>query len=141
MSHEGLFLKLLRLGIGGPYYHVIKDMYTKVTASVHCKSVLTDTFNVYKGLKQGDILSPLLFNIFINDIMDEFQSKNSYPPFLIEQQVGSLLYADDLVIFSTSPEGLQNSLDNLDSYCKNRKLSVNLKKCKSMCFTKQGHDT
>ena len=52
-----------------------------------------------------------------------------------------ILYAYDLVIFSTSPEGLQNGLDNLDSYCQKWKLSVNLKECKSMCVSKQGHDT
>jgi len=137
--HDALFLKLQRLGIGGPFYNVIKNMYSNVTSSVKCgKLGLTNSFQICRGVKQGDMLSPLLFNLFINDIIPLFQQHNSHPPCLIEKEVGSLLYADDLVILSSSPQGLQNSLDKLDSYCKKWKLEVNLSKSKMMCFNRYG---
>ena len=71
------------------------------------------------------MLIPLLFHIFINDI-PLFLEGNSHPPERISQVVGSLLYADDLIILSTSPEGLQSSLDKLIVYCDKWKLDVNL---------------
>jgi hypothetical protein len=135
--HDALFLKLQRLGISGPFYDVIKNMYQKVTATVKGPNgELSNTFAIKRGVKQGDILSPLLFNLFINDVIPLFEENDSTPLKLIEQTVGCLLYADDLVILSSSPEGLQKSLNKLHSYCSKWKLEVNLKKSKVMCFTK-----
>jgi hypothetical protein len=71
-------------------------------------------------------------------VIPQFQEFNSHPPSLIQEDVGSLLYADDVVILSTSPTGLQNSLNKLSMYCKRWKLAVNLSKSKTMCFSKGG---
>jgi hypothetical protein len=136
--HEGLFLKLLRNGIAGPYYKVIKNMYSKSTSCVKLHHELTDSFPILKGVKQGDTLSPLLFNIFINDLIKELNNENSCPPTLDGQTIGSLLYADDLILLSTSQVGLQNSLNKLSDYCKKWKLEVNRSKSQTMHFTKTG---
>ena len=88
-----------------------------------------------------DVLSPLLFNLFVNDIVPLLQSTDSQPPVLQKQKVGSLLYADDLVVLSTTPDGLQCSLDKLASYCTQWKLQVNLKKTKIMCMSRNNDST
>ena len=49
-----------------------------------------------------------------------------------------LLYADDIVISSSSPEGLQDGLNQLETYCKSCKLQVNTSKTKIMVFRKGG---
>ena len=137
--HEALFLKLQRLGIAGPFFNTIKSMYKNVTSTVKVnKNGLSESFSIQRGVKQGDMLSPMLFNIFINDIMPCFHGSDNQAPDLLSKQVGCLMYADDLVILSTSPHGLQTGLDRLDSYCKKWKLEVNLNKSKAMCFNKQG---
>ena len=92
-------------------------MCKKNSAVVKLNGTLTQEFPVKSGVCQGDILSPLLFNIFINDIISEFHAEECHPPTLIDKKVGCLLYADDLVIMSTSEEGLQHSLNRLTSYC------------------------
>jgi len=135
----GLFAKLQRLGIGGPFYDVIKNMYKNVTSAVkHSRTEVSDHFPISRGVKQGDILSPLLFNIFINDIIPLFHEADSQPPSLVHKTVGCLLYADDLVILSNSPDGLQKSLDKMNLYCDKWKLEINLSKSKVMCLNKQG---
>ena len=53
-----------------------------------------------------------------------------------EYKFNSLMYADDLIIMSTTLEGLQKSLDALNGYCKKWKLNINYKKTKSMVFSK-----
>ena len=53
-------------------------------------------------------------------------------PKLVDSSVGSLLFADDLVILSETKEGLQNSMDNLGVFCDNWKLTLNIDKTKSM---------
>ena len=97
---------------------------------------VTESLNIHKGICQGDVLSPLLFNIFINDIIPHFNEHECHPPVLDEHKLGCLLYADDLAIISTTKEGLQHSLNNLDAYCNKWKLTVNQSKSKVVCFTK-----
>ena len=98
---------------------------------------LSPKFVGNSGIKQGDGLSPLLFNIFINDLNNIF-GPSCDPVELGKDKINNLLYADDLLIISKSQKGLQNSLDNLQSYCKKWHLEVNMEKTKSMVITPSG---
>ena len=109
-------------------------MYSKITSHVKLNNMLTEDFMIKSGVRQGDVLSPLLFNIYINDIINTFNTIDSSPPKLIDKDIGCLLYADDLAIISTSSTGLQNSLNKLDNYCSEWKLNVNMSKTKTMCL-------
>ena len=95
-------------------------------------------FPCSKGVKQGDTLSPLLFNLYINDLPDALANTPD-PPLLNDTLVRILLYADDALLLSLSKEGLQSSLDKLSEYCKKWKLEVNLNKTKIMQFNGNGH--
>ena len=89
----------------------------------------------------SDILSPVLFYIFINDIIGHLNDDNSSPPNLINKTVGRLLYANDLIILSTSPLGLQNNLNKLNIYCNRWTLEINQTKSKIMCFHTNGKES
>ena len=84
-------------------------------------------------MKQGDSLSPTLFNYFINDLHAIFDSTCD-PLYLQDRSINSLSFADDLVIFSESQKGLQTALNKLDNYCFKWQLTVNIKKTKIMVF-------
>ena len=74
------------------------------------------------------ILSPFLFAIHVNDIEEEFIIKGANGIDVGYLNLFLLLYAGDIVIFSDSPEGLQQSLDILFEYCNKWKLTVNIEK-------------
>jgi deoxyribodipyrimidine photolyase-like uncharacterized protein len=57
-----------------------------------------------------------------------FNSVESEPPKLVNSNIGSLLFADDLLVISESKEGLQNSINKLSDFCDNWQLTVNVKK-------------
>ena len=77
-------------------------------------------------------LSPLLFNIFINDLPDILNKVNDSPIFLSDEiKISCLFYADDIVIISRSLQGLQKCLDALGQYCNKSKLSPNITKDQS----------
>ena len=95
----------------------------------------TNFFNYEKGVHQGNPISPLLFNIFINDLFDKLKSTQDIS--LDDTQTFNILmYADDLIILSTSKENLQTNLNLLNEYCNKWKLEINYSKTKCMTFTK-----
>ena len=76
-------------------------MYSEASSSIKLDGFISRKFIIENGVQQGDVLSPLLFNILINDIIEEFDKTEYSAPYLIDKQVRSLLYADNLVVLST----------------------------------------
>ena len=149
----GLWLKLIKSGVTGKFLAVIKDMYKKSKAYVFQNGQKSNPFNSEMGVKQGEILSPLLFAIYINDLQEYLKGKDI--PFLsgiqstVEEVKGlddhldflldimTLYYADDTIILADSALGLQAALEELYEYCNLWKLVVNEGKTKILCITKQ----
>ena len=77
-------------------------------------------------------MSPLLFNIFINDLLTEINGNFPDSPTLNNIPINGLMYADDLVLLSESEEGLQRLLDILHNYTNKWFLQVNKAKTKYM---------
>ena len=135
--HEGLLLKLLQNKIGGKFYDLIKNLYSNTQCAIKYSNHRTAFFPYKKGVRQGCILSPLLFNFYLNELPKIFQNTSS-DPFVLPDgtTVSSLIYADDLVILSKSKNGLQNCLNKLHEWSKKWLMEINMKKTKIMIFQK-----
>ena len=123
--HDGLFRKLENLGINGNFLNLIRDIYKQTKCAVKINNKTTQFFNYNKGVLQGNPLSPILFNIFINEIFKKVQNTNSMLTLDGTNYFNALMYADDLILLSTTEEGLQNSLDSLYEFCNTWKLNIN----------------
>ena len=99
-------------------------MYSNDKSSVKIENMLTLTFRCHTGVKQGCMLSPILFNLYLSDLSEELKAKNLNDVELNELPLSCMLYADDLVIFSKSKDGLQDYLDSLSEYCKENDLDL-----------------
>ena len=132
-----LLYKLLKFSIRGKFYDMIKNIYSKTYSYIKSNGSFSAIFETNTGVKQRDPLSPLLFNIYLNDLV-EYLGVNSMTPTLNEVKINSLLYADDLALVATSPEDLQVKLNLLHEYCKKWKLNINLSKTKIVEFNKTG---
>ncbi len=135
--HEGLYLKLLENGIGGRLYDLIKDLYTNTRCAVKLSGHATPFFSHNRGVRQGCILSPLLFNLFINELAKLLKKENP-DPFLLPNgiRLSSLLYADDLVIISDVKLVSQKVWMFFNDWSKKWLMNINLKKTKVIVLQK-----
>ena len=132
-----LLNKLLGLGINGKFFNIIRGIYTGDRACIKMGGVRSQSFGINLGVRQGCVLSPILFNIFLSDLAKSLQEIGN-APMVDDIGINSLFWADDLVLFSRDEEGLQKMLHVLETYCRKNHIQVNTKKTKCMVFNKNG---
>ena len=137
-NRQLLFYKLMfEYGVGGSYLKILQSLYTGHEAYVRLSNGLLQPILTTIGLKQGCGISPLLFNLFINKLPDIFD-QTCDPVKLGNDNLSSLLWADDLVILSSTSQGLQIAIDKTFEFYKNLGLELNSKKTKVMIFNARG---
>ena len=150
--HWGLlWQKMLNENINGRILNVIRSIYASAKSCVMVDGVRSDFYSMSIGIRQGENLSPILFAMFLNDMKASLEDDNCILTSLANEATNLnlsddlintlsklflLLYADDTVIFSESPEGLQRILNKTKAYCDKWKLKLNAKKCKIIIFSR-----
>ena len=135
INRDMLLYKLLLNGIDDKLYNSIKNIYTSSVSTVRINNKLTEWFSCNSGVKQGCNLSPTLFAIFANDLVNEINGLDL--GFDIgDRKLSLLLYADDIVMMAKTEEDLQTMLDTLYSWCKRWRVLINAGKSKCMHFRK-----
>ena len=138
ISRNILLEKIQKNGICGNFFNIIKTMYTKDTAKIKIKDKCSESFKPNKGVRQGCVLSPLLFNIYLADLQKYLDNCGDNAKIDENKEISCLIWADDILILSESEVGLQKKLDALKIYCLNNELTVNTEKTKCMIFNKTG---
>jgi len=88
------------------------------------------------GVKQGGASSALLFMMFVNDVTEHINTNLEGIFTLNEMKLFVILYADDQVLFSTSPDSLQSMLADIEAYCGRWGLKMNTNKTEVLIFEK-----
>ena len=106
VDHSLLWPKLIKLGMSHKILAILQSMYAAAISCVKIsKYEVTDQFPFQKGVRQGCILSPLLFSLFISDLETELRHNESGVK-LSRMAMDLLMYADDIVLVSSSAAGL-----------------------------------
>ena len=102
-------------GLNAKIVNALKSMYEVVKSKVRAGGDLTKVFMCPKGLKQGEVCSPVLFSMFINELTKDSVEGGKHgiqlSPELMELLI--LLFADDIVLCVNSVTGLQTQLNVL----------------------------
>ena len=134
----GLYYKLLNAGVNCDIVKIIKSMYDKTQLCLKMNGNLSNPILAKKGVKQGCVLSSLLFNLFVNDIPSIFNKDICKPIKVGNILLSCLMYADDIVLLSESKEGIENCLNKLSEYTQKWMMEVNTTKSKIITFQKCG---
>lgn len=140
VNRDKLWKVLNKSGLNGKIVQALQSMYTVVKARVRAGADLTEEFLCPQGVKQGEVCSPVLFSLFINELTKDIIQNGKHgiqlAPEMIELFI--LLFADDVVLFSDSVIGLQTQLNTLSASAKRLGLVVNLDKSNIVVFRNGG---
>ena len=104
--HNGLFVKLLRKNVPVCLVLLLRGWYSQLQCVVRWQNNYGDSFSVSCGVRQGGVLSPYLFSLYIDDLIDSLRL-SGYGLYISQLFIGCLLYADDIVLLSPSCFGLR----------------------------------
>jgi hypothetical protein len=113
--HTGLFLKLFEYGVTGKLWLILYHWYTGLRAAVSWNGAISEEYKISQGVRQGAICSPLLYAVYINDLLIALESEG-LGLYIEDVYVGCPTYADDMALLSSDPWQLQLMLDKAHSY-------------------------
>ncbi|KAH9252443.1 hypothetical protein BASA81_009644 [Batrachochytrium salamandrivorans] len=132
-----LLWKLQNMGFPRRTLAFLKALYTSSSARARAESLLSDPFPVQRGVRQGCPLSGLLFNLFINDILD------GVAPITVPglprdtSPIRGLMYADDVAVFADSEQSLLAASTAVEQWANQWEMQFGVAKCGIISFT--GH--
>ncbi len=133
IRYDVLCDKLIAKGLPLSIVRIIMYMYLNGNAQVRWDGHTSNAFPVNNGVKQGSVISPLLFTLYVDELVDQLR-ESGFGCKLGVKYVGIQIYADDIFLLSPSLYGLQKMLDICSSYARNVGLQFNAKKTKCILF-------
>ena len=134
-------------GINGKLLKAVQSLYERSEACVRVCREEGEWFRVGVGLRQGCVMSPWLFNVFMDGVMKEVRESVGDVGATMwdarrntEWKVEWLMFADDTVLVGDSEEKLERLVQEFGRVCHRWKLAVNEGKSKVMRIGKNGEE-
>ena len=132
VNHWILYKKLIDRGIPLSIIRLLLDWYRKQECFVTWAGHKSSSFNVSNGVRQGRVISPILFNLVADDLSRKLNE--CYAGYYLNgQSQNHLFYADDSVLIAPSPHALQELVDICQVYARDNGIRYNVKKTVCMC--------
>ena len=133
VDHDKLWKTLRETGIPEHLTCLLRNLYAGQEATVRTGHGTTDWFQIGKGVRQGCILSPCLFNLHEEYIMRNARLEEAHAGIKIAgRNINNLRYADDTTLMAESEEELQSLLMKVKEESEKVGLNLNIQKTKIM---------
>ena len=133
VNHNVLFNKLFERGVPPFIVRVLVYWYAHQTFCVRWGSIYSEPFTVSNGVRQGGILSPLFFNLYMDDLSSKL-NKCRVGCCFDNRVINHLMYADDLVVFAPSVVAINKLLRICDDFAYENDVKFNTRKSAVMVF-------
>ena len=134
VKHSKMIECLKEIGLDGKDLQIITKLYWNQTAAVRTESGVSTEFEIKKGVRQGCVLSPSLFNLYTEKIFREVEDLNGVK--INGININNLRYADDTALLCFCPNDLQMLLNACNEAGKPYGMEMNIKKTKTMVISK-----
>ena len=94
--------KLFNMGITGNFFNILKQLYIDDKASLKMQNYISKPLPTNQGVRQGCVLSPLLFNLYMADFTEEINKCADKVKISDDVDAGCILWADDILLLSES---------------------------------------
>jgi hypothetical protein len=118
--HTKLLAKLQVYGVKGKFLSFLSSYYSSIQIQV---PGAMSSFACKRGVRQGCPLSPILFDIYINDVFKNLATSE------ILSGAHGLMYADDILLWAKSLDRLNDRIREVDKWCVNNGMAINRAKC------------
>jgi exonuclease III len=139
LDHDAIFRTLQFIGLPTSFINTIKDMLSNTNVCIHINHSLTKPIAIQRGVKQGDPISPTLFILtmecLIQTLLSNSQMKGIKLSNFSEERIKLLMFADDLVLFSENKKELDRMIQSLQKFGEATSLFVNRSKSKHLVFS------
>ena len=133
VDHNKLWKILKEMGIPDHLTCLLRDLYAGQKATVRTGHGTTDWFQVRKGVRQGCMLSPCLFNLYAEYIMRNAELEEAQAGIKIARRyINNLRYADYTTLIAESEEQLKSLLMKVKDKSEKVGLKLNIQKTKNM---------
>lgn len=132
VKHGDMWMTMLEMGFPPHLIQILRNLYKQQSAIVKVAGIKTRCFRVKKGVRQGCILSPCLFNILAEAVMRKVLDGYKKGFRLGGYLINNLRYADDIVLIATTPEDLQELVSRLVKEAADSNMLLNASKTKVM---------
>jgi len=130
IDHTMLWYKLQKLGVRGKFLRCIKNMYSKMSSFGSVNGCCGSEFQPKLGTAEGCPLSPILFGIFLNDLIEGVKELE-----LGVDECPILAFADDIVIMTEDSDKMQKILDFVSDWISKWRMTANAKKSAVMAIS------
>jgi hypothetical protein len=134
IRHDKLWSKLQAIGISSKFINNIKCLYLNAKGKIRTRFGESRCFSMTNSVFQGETLTPKLFTLFIEDIIEILNSSNISSVKIGKADINILLYADDMILLAYNCFDLQEKIRILETYFAKNDLSIHLSKTKVVIF-------
>ena len=135
-----LWSTLSTYGVSSSLIRALKSLYENSSACVRINGAYTEWFPVERGVRQGCVASPWLFNLFMDNCLTDLK-ESVFGLRMNELLIKCLLYADDQVLLASSANELQKMVTIMNVALKRKGMKVNVSKTKVMVFERDEYVT
>jgi hypothetical protein len=135
VNHEIMIKCLKDIGLNGKDIKLIVNLYWTQKAYIQLEQDLSGEIMIKRGVRQGCVLSPCLFNLYTEMIFRHIEEMEGV--IVGGVSINNLRYADDTVLLAESEESLQDIMNEVNIAGKTFNMKMNAKKTKTMIITKK----
>lgn len=131
VPHAIIWTALRRMNVDEKTIAYLQSNYTNVSTTIECNGQNIGTINIKKGVKQGDPVSPILFNTVL-DILVTSLNKCKYGIQVGNTSISCLAYADDIILLANTKFEARALLNKCLEFFSKTGLSINPSKCAAL---------